>query len=138
MEAQASEGLAEQEYSPLSEQFMQLFVKQAHAIEEKFRETLEENSDLKELANLKATQLNELSARLEGKERELEGKDFQLKERCEEVIKKDREIERLRETVDQQDIQLRKTTLECLESSREMNFKQRKIEELTETVRIDL
>ncbi|XP_019860482.1 PREDICTED: ELKS/Rab6-interacting/CAST family member 1-like [Amphimedon queenslandica] len=144
------EGSSEQEYDPLNEHSMQLFVEQAQAIQKKFRlfrETLEENNDLKKLANLKATQLNERSTRLEGKERELEKKDIQFREKLEEnkklkslmetkdtqLMEKDREIERLRETIDQQDIQLRKTTLECLESSRERNLKQRKIEELMET-----
>uniref|UniRef100_A0A1X7SFY7 Uncharacterized protein n=1 Tax=Amphimedon queenslandica TaxID=400682 RepID=A0A1X7SFY7_AMPQE len=145
------EVLYKQEYDPLDEHSMQLFVEHAQAIQKKFRlfrETSEENNDdLKKLANLKATQLNELSTRLEGKERELEIKDIQFREKLEEnkklkslmetrdtqLMEKDREIEQLRETVDQQDIQLRKTTLECLELSREMNLKQHQIEELTET-----
>ena len=104
---------------------MRLFVEQAKAIEKKFRETLEENNDLKVLVSTKTTQLDQLSTRLEEKDRELEERDIQLKRRYEErIYSKDREIEQLREIVDSH--------------LKTINSKQHNIEELMETVRIDL
>ena len=78
---------------------------------ERLKEVFTENSDMKRLMKVKEAQLNDLQARLEDKERELENK-------CKEMKERDREIEYLKERVEKQRAELKKT--KTLEELKEM------------------
>ena len=78
---------------------------------ERLKEVFTENSDMKRLMKVKEAQLNDLQARLEDKERELENK-------CKEMKERDGEIEYLKERVEKQNAELKKT--KTLEELKEM------------------
>lgn len=78
---------------------------------ERLKEVFTENSDMKRLMKVKEAQLNDLQARLEDKERELENK-------CKEMKERDGEIEYLKERVEKQSAELKKT--KTLEELKEM------------------